>query len=125
MRFLHILVIATLVAAAAGVYRIKFEATMQAETLARLRNEIRRERDAVATLRAQWARLDNPARIQGLAERHLPLKPLDAAQIGAIESIPERPPQVDESAIEDPIAAIIGQEAEIPTGSLPADGAPR
>ena len=60
-----------LVAAAAYVYEIKFESTLQAERLAKLRSEIRRERDAIATLRAEWAKLDNPVRIQGLAQRHL------------------------------------------------------
>ena len=70
-----ICVIVALVVAAAYVYDIKFEATIQAERLAKLRGEIRRERDAIAALRAEWARLDMPGRIQGLAQRHLPLKP--------------------------------------------------
>ena len=50
MRLLHILVIGALVAAAAYVYEIKFESTLQAERLAKLRLEIRKERDAIATL---------------------------------------------------------------------------
>ena len=72
MRLLHICVIGTLVAAAAYVYEIKFESTLQAERLAKLRTEIRRERDAIATLRAEWAKLDNPVRIQGLARQGCP-----------------------------------------------------
>ena len=55
MRILHLFVIVALVMAAAYVYDIKFEATMQAERLSKLRGEIRRERDAVAALRADWA----------------------------------------------------------------------
>ena len=61
--------------AAAYVYEIKFESTLQAERVAKLRGEVRRERDAIAALRAEWATLDNPARVQGLAQRHLQLKP--------------------------------------------------
>jgi len=63
VRFLNLCVLMLLVAAAAYVYEIKFESTLQAERLAKLRTEIRRERDAIATLRAEWAKLDNPVRI--------------------------------------------------------------
>lgn len=121
MRLLHILVIGALVAAAGYVYEIKFESTLQAERLARLRTEIRRERDAIATLRAEWAKLDNPARIQGLAQRHLKLKPVDATQIGGFDKLPQRPAEAPAHDIDDPIGAIIEQESDIPTGSVAAD----
>ena len=67
LRVLNLLVIGVLVLAAAYVYRIKFDATVQAERLAKLRGELRHERDKVAALRAQWEQLDNPARIETLA----------------------------------------------------------
>ena len=73
MRLLNICVLAMLVFAAAYVYEIKFELTLRAERVAKMRGDIRRERDAVAALRAEWATLENPARIQGLVRRHLPL----------------------------------------------------
>ena len=75
MRFLNICVIAALVLAAADVYNIKFESTRQAQRVAKLRLEIRREHDVIAALRAEWAKLDSPARIQALARRHLALQP--------------------------------------------------
>ena len=48
MRLLNIFLIAALVLAAADVYKIKFESTRQAQRVAKLRIEIRRERDAIA-----------------------------------------------------------------------------
>ena len=120
MRLLHIAVIGTLVAAAAYVYEIKFESTLQAERLAKLRTDIRRERDSIATLRAEWAKLDSPARIQGLAQRHLKLKPVDASQIDNFAKLPARPAEALPQDIDDPIGAIIEQDAEIPTGSVNA-----
>ena len=80
IRLLNICVIAALVVAAAHVYKIKFESTRQAERVAKLRMEIRGEHDAIATLRAEWSKLDNPARIQELAQRHLKLKPIEPRQ---------------------------------------------
>ena len=80
IRLLNICVIVALVLAAADVYKIKFESTRQAQRVAKLRMEIRREHDAIAALRAEWTTLENPARIQGLGRRHLRLRPAEATQ---------------------------------------------
>ena len=80
MRVLNICVIGALMLAAADVYTIKFESTRQAQRVAKLRLEIRRERDAVASLRAEWAKLDN---------------------------LPERPADLVAVEEADPIAAVI------------------
>lgn len=118
IRILHLFVIVALVVAAAYVYDIKFEATMQAERLAKLRGEIRRERDAVAALRAEWAKLASPERIQDVAQRHLTLKPLDQYQFDNLAALAERPkPPQQEPA--DPIAALLGEPDPGATGSVP------
>jgi cell division protein FtsL len=117
MRVLHLFVIVALIVAAAYVYDIKFEATMQAEHLSRLRGEVKRERDAIAALRAEWAKLASPGRIEDMAQRHLQLKPLDAHQIDPLAELPERPkPPQPEPA--DPIAALIGDADDGPTASV-------
>jgi cell division protein FtsL len=122
MRLINLCVICALVAAAAYVYRIKFESTLQAERLAKLRGEIRRERDAIAGLRAEWAKLDNPARIQALAQRYLDLKPVAARQFDNLDRLPERPPSLVPTDADDPIAALLENPdlLEPPTGSIPA-----
>jgi cell division protein FtsL len=107
MRVLNICVIGALVLAAADVYTIKFESTRQAQRVAKLRLEIRRERDAVAALRAEWAKLDNPARIQALARRHLQLGPVEARQADLLDNLPERPADLVAVEEADPIAAVI------------------
>lgn len=115
MRLLNILVIAVLILSASFVYKIKFDSTLQAERIGKLRGELRRERDATARLRAEWARLDTPDRIQGLAERHLKLKAIQANQFDTFDALPERPLPPPPAA--DPIASMIGNET---TGSIPA-----
>src|ERR1700732_801162 len=107
MRILHLLVIGVLVFAAAYVYRIKMESTDRTERVLRLRAEIREQREAIAVLRAEWARLDAPLRLQGLAERHLPLKPLIATQYDSLKNLPERPPNFARPGDPDPIGAMI------------------
>ena len=118
MRLLHLIVVAAFVCAAVYVYKIKFDATVQAERVAKLRSEIRRERDAVAALRAEWSQLDNPIRIQGLARRHLILKPVEATQIDSFDRLPERPIDALPPNSNDPIGAMIeSSEPDYPTGS--------
>ena len=123
MRVIHLLVIAALVFAAAYVYRIKMDSTLRTERVLRLHAEIREQRDAIAVLRAEWARLDAPLRLQGLAERHLPLKPLSATQYDSLKNQPERPPNFARDP--DPIGAMLqtidaATDAGTVTGSVPA-----
>jgi hypothetical protein len=125
MRILHVLVIAVLVFAAAYVYRIKMDSTSRTERVLRLHAEIREQRDAIAVLRSEWAKLDSPLRLQGLAERHLPLKPLNANQYDSLKNLPERPPNFARPGDPDPIGAMIetidaATEASSVTGSVPA-----
>lgn len=121
LRLLNMLVIAALVVAAAWVYKIKFEATVQAERVAKLRTEIRRERDAIAILRAEWTQLDSPDRIQALAQRHLKLKPIETAQFDPLDKLPERPRQLVPPGTTDPIGAIIEifADTEVLSDTLP------
>ncbi len=125
MRIIHFLVIGMLVFAAAYVYRIKMESTSRTERVLRLNAEIHEQRDAIATLRAEWARLDAPLRLQGLADRHLELKPINATQYDQLKNLPERPPNFARPGAPDPIGAMINtieaaSDAETVTGSVPA-----
>jgi cell division protein FtsL len=120
MRVLNILVIGALVAAAAYVYKTKFESTRQAERLAKLHMEIRQEQDAIAGLRAEWSKLDTPARIQALAKRHLALQPVDPRQFDTLRNLPERPPELVPPDAADPIGSLLENPdvLEIPTSSI-------
>ncbi len=125
MRLLHICVLAMLVFAAAYVYEIKFESTLRAERIAKMRGDVRRERDAIAALRAEWAALENPARIQGLVRRHLPLGPTQPTQFDSLDRLPERAPQIVQPPADDAIAAMIeNPDDHTPTGSVPEEGPP-
>lgn len=123
MRFLNIGVIAGLVLAAAYVYDIKYQSTLRAERVAKLQHDLRRERDAIASLRAEWARLGNPRRIQTLADRHLSLVPVKPHQFVDFENLPERPPQIVQPASEDPIAAALDNADATGSIAAPADAA--
>ena len=120
LRILNLVVIGALFLAAAYVYRIKFDSTVQAERLAKIRSEVRHERDAIAALHAQWGELENPARIEALAKRFLPLKPVAPTQFDQLKQLPDRPPQFIKPDSPDPIGAVIEnlEEPVAVTGSV-------
>ena len=125
MRVIHLFVIGMLVFAAAYVYRIKMESTARVERVLRLNAEIREQRDAIAALRAEWAKLDAPLRLQGLADRYLSLKPLNATHYDSLKNLPERPPSFARPGAPDPIGAMINTieataDPQSVTGSVPA-----
>jgi len=125
MRLLNILVIGALILAASFMYKIKFDSTLQAERVAKLRGELRRERNAIAILRAEWAKLDTPGRIQGLADRHLTLRPIEATQFDSLDRLPERPPAVAPAPSDTTINVMIPHAVPDTTGSVPPPVAPR
>jgi cell division protein FtsL len=108
LRVLHVLSILFLVGAAVAVYKLKYESTYDAQRVAKLRNEIRVERERLSTLKAEWSRLASPQRIQDLAARHLGMKPLEVARISDFSNLPERAPGSDG----DPIGEFIDTLAE-------------
>jgi hypothetical protein len=118
MRLLNILVIGALILAASFVYKIKFDSTLQAERVAKLRGELRRERNAIAALRAEWAKLDTPGRIQGLADRHLSLRAIKPTQFDSLDRLPERPPAPVPAPNSDPVDAMVVPVPDA-TGTVP------
>lgn len=96
VRVLNVIAIGSLIGAAVTVYRIKYEATFHAEHAAKLKREIAAEVDAIATLKAEWAYLARPDRVQAFAKQHLDLKPIERDQTVTLASLPDRPAPVDE-----------------------------
>lgn len=102
LRILNAIAIICLVAAAVIVYDVKYQSTYEAQKVARLNHDIRKEREKIAALRAEWSILSAPGRIQGLASRYLDMKPVGVARIDDFSTLPERIKPVG-----DPIGDII------------------
>ena len=95
IKLLHIIAIGALVSSAVYAYSIKYETTLEAEQLQKLKAKAQRERDAIAVLKAEWQFLNRPDRLQALADRHLDLQPLVINQVVRLSDIPNRGPKVD------------------------------
>jgi cell division protein FtsL len=96
VRFLNILAIASLIGSAIYAYSIKYETTLHAEKIVKLKHEIQRERDQIDMLRAEWAHLARPERIEALANRFLDLRPSALSQVVRADALPDKAPRTDE-----------------------------
>ncbi|MCS0503805.1 cell division protein FtsL [Ancylobacter mangrovi] len=90
-RILNAVSVIALLAAAGAVYQVKYSAAFEAQKIAKLRDEIHKERDRIAVLNAEWARRTAPDRIQALAENHLDMQPLDVDHMDQLASLPAKP----------------------------------
>ncbi|MEH2524083.1 MULTISPECIES: hypothetical protein [unclassified Bradyrhizobium] len=88
------------------------DASTRAEKGLRLHAEFREQRDAIASLRSRWPKLDAALRLQGLAERHLSLKAVNRAQCHPLKNGPERPPRKFGPGKPEPIGAQAHQSRE-------------
>ncbi|MEP9349546.1 hypothetical protein [Xanthobacter sp. KR7-225] len=124
LRVANVVMVVALLVTAGVVYHLKYASTSEAERLASLRGQIRKEREAIGLLKAEWARRTSPIYIQGLVERHLDLKRLDVDAISDLSDLPERP-QGGDDKIGGMIEALV--DAPLVTSSVskpaPAQGA--
>ncbi|MCB1474941.1 MAG: cell division protein FtsL [Rhodobiaceae bacterium] len=89
-RLATLFLLAVMAAAAIGLYQVKHNAKDLAEENDRIAARIDRTRNNIAVLQAEWSNLNDPARIQSLAQRHLGLGSLDLNQIANASDIPMR-----------------------------------
>lgn len=95
VRILNILAIVSLIGSAIYAYSIKYETIFYAERIAKLKGEIRREQDQINMLRAEWANLTRPERIQALADKFLNIQSVAMSQIVKADALPNRAPRID------------------------------
>ena len=74
------------------------------------RHLIDREKDAINLLRAEYAHLARPDRVQALADSKLGLQPLALSQIATVDELPDAQPKVDFDRPHPRIARIHGRQ---------------
>ncbi len=100
LRILNVLAIVALIGSALYAYSIKYAALYQAERMIKLKQELQSETDSVAMLRAEWAHVAAPVRIEGLADKYLAGQVMDLSQIATVSSLPDRVSHGDEIGAE-------------------------
>ena len=94
-RLLHAIAIAALIGSAGYVYGVKYRTIYASEKLVKTRHLIAKEKDAINLLRAEYAHLARPDRLQALADSKLGFQPLALSQIATVDELPEAKPKTD------------------------------
>ncbi|NND50418.1 MAG: hypothetical protein HKN60_09230 [Rhizobiales bacterium] len=92
IRFVEVMMIAATIVVAIALYAVKYDTGNLARGIDELNRQIAQEREAIGILRAEWSLLNQPERIQKLADKHLKLEPVSAAQIKTLADVPDMPP---------------------------------
>lgn len=123
IRILNLVAIAALVGSAIYAYSIKYKTMFHAEMVAGLRADIKKEQDKIGLLRADWANLTRPERVQALAEKLTQLQPLQLTQIVPVDALPSKAPRVD--AIGRELADLgLSEPTNTPNNAAPSSATP-
>lgn len=95
IRLLHVAAITVLIGSAGYAYSTKYETLYYAETLAKMKGRLQKEREAIAISKAEWALLTRPDRLQRMVDKHLDLQPMTISQLGRLSDLPARPSRGD------------------------------
>lgn len=66
------------------LFKVKYEVVEIEQKLAQAQHQIDRERENIHILRAEWSHLNEPQRLQKLAEKYLDILPMKTDQVVAV-----------------------------------------
>jgi cell division protein FtsL len=92
IRITTLLWIALLAVAGGTVMNVSYQVRLVQRHIAEVQREAKQEQDAIHILDAEWDTLNDPKRIDGLAQRYLPqLQSTPIARVVALEDVPLKP----------------------------------
>lgn len=113
IRFLNLIALIAVIGSGTWAYSVKYETILVAEKLKKRQTELRKERDAIAVLEAEWQLLNRPARLALLAKPEEGMGPISARQVAMPNQIPA------------PVAGKQDALDTLLTGALPATPLPK
>ena len=95
------------------VYSLEYSIKQGERDISLAKKQTRKALETIKLLDAEWSMLTQPERLQRLANEHLKLRPVKAAQIVArnrlAAKLPERPVHDPSQTKNDPLAKMLGE----------------
>jgi hypothetical protein len=88
LRLTALIYMACFAALSMGLYLVKYTVQDMQREVAGLKDNLGQEKESLHLLKAEWAYLNRPDRLQHLADRHLDMVPIDSRQIEDIAVLP-------------------------------------
>ncbi len=80
------------VAVSGALFRVSYRVQHLQKHLVVVNRQIAQEQEKIRVLQAEWNKLNDPARLESLARRHLNMAPATPAQIVGIDVVPTKSP---------------------------------
>jgi cell division protein FtsL len=90
IRLVHVFWVGIVALAAALVFNVSHDVQALKQERNALADQIRAEHEAIRVLEAEWAFLNQPARLESLARRHTQLRATTPEQIIRLDAIPDK-----------------------------------
>jgi len=88
LRITALVYMACFAALAMGLYLVKYSVQNIQREVEATRTELAQEKESLHLLKAEWAYLNRPDRLNRLANKHLSLVPLDSKRINDVNVLP-------------------------------------
>jgi hypothetical protein len=70
-----------------GLFQLKYQVMNLEKEHHRIRKTIRETNESIHVLKAEWAFLNDPKRLQELCERHLEISPIRGSQLVSLQNV--------------------------------------
>ena len=94
-----------------GLFQLKYEVMKLEQDHRRIHKTIRETDEAMHVLKAEWAYLNDPKRLQVLCERYLPISAVLGSQLVSLQSVTESDsdvgPGYDRNAMDQLVADLV------------------
>lgn len=119
MRWINLAFLGLVVATATWTYQVKHQTEAKLDEIREIEKKIALERETIELLKADWAYLSHPSRLETLVKRYdteLGLQVPDSNQIIQVDELPDQPVFIPGDNIGDIIAGETNDE--MTTGSI-------
>lgn len=94
-----------------GLFQLKYQVMNLEKDHNRIRRNIRETNEAIHVLKAEWAHLNDPKRLQTLCERYLTISPIKGSQLVSLQHVTQdesgESPGYDRGAMDQLVADLI------------------
>jgi hypothetical protein len=100
-----------------GLFQLKYQVMNLEKDHQRIHKTIRETDEAIHVLKAEWAHLNDPQRLQGLCDRYLTITPIKGSQLVSFQQVTEdgsrgqnRAPGYDRVAMDQLVADLVSDK---------------
>ncbi len=94
-----------------GLFQLKYEVMNLEQDYGRIRKNIRETDEAIHVLKAEWAYLNDPKRLQTLSDQYLEISPIRGSQLVSLQRVTENEsggsPGYDRGAMDQLVADLV------------------